>query len=108
MATLAGKKEALLTKMSQLDSSLAKFLILRASFGACRINHLLRALPFAIGQKLAAEVGCLFRSIFSECAGGGADTLYFDLACLSSFNGGLGLRGSATVHETAFMATAFT
>ena len=100
--------QALLTKLSHLDHSLSKFLILRASFGACRINHLLRALPFLVGQKLAVEVGHLFRSAFSECAGGGVDTLHFDLACLLTFCGGLGLRDPETVHESAFLAAAFT
>ena len=38
-----------------------------------------------VGQKLAVEVGHLFRSAFSECAGGGVDTIHFDFACFPIF-----------------------
>ena len=61
-----------------------------------------------VGKKLAVEVGHLFRSAFSECAGGGVDTLHFDFACFPTFCGGLGLRDPETVHETALLAAAFT
>ena len=54
---VAERMRLILSKLGQLDSSLAKFLIIRASFGACRINHFLRALPFAVGRALSGVCG---------------------------------------------------
>ena len=98
----------ILSKLGQLDSSLAKFFILKASFGACRINHLLWALHFAVGRALSGDIGRLFRLAFVDCVGNGCDPSHFDLACLPSFSGCLGLRGPERVHEAAFLASVFT
>ena len=84
---VAERMRLLLSKLGQLDSSLDKFLILRASFGACRINHLLRALPFAVGRALSGDIGRLSRLVFVDCVGNGCDPSHFDLACLPSFSG---------------------
>ena len=58
IAAVAGKTHALLAKLSQLDSSLAKFLILRASFGACRINQLAQSLAWFVDTWHCVEI-CL-------------------------------------------------
>ena len=105
---VAERMRLLLSKLGQLDSSLAKFLILRASFGACRINHLLRALPFAVGRALSVDTGRLFKLVFVDCVGNGCDPSHFDFACLPPFSGGLGLRDPERVHEAAFLAFVFT
>ena len=107
-SAISEKIMVLLEKLGQLDSSLAKFLILRASFGACRINHLLRALPFVVGKALSVDMDRLFRSAFVDCVGEGSDASHFNLACLPSFSGGLGLRDPERVHEAAFLSSVFT
>ena len=86
-SAISEKMRVMLEKLGQLDSSLAKFLILRASFGACRINHLLRALPFGVGKAPSVDIGRLFRSAFVDCVGEGSDASHFNLACLPSFSG---------------------
>ena len=101
------KMRVILEKLGQLDSSLVKFIILSASFGACRINQLLRALPFVVGKTLPVDIGRLFRSAFVVCVGEGSDASHFNLACLPPFSGGLGLRDPERVHEAAFFVFCF-
>ena len=49
------KLDDMLKKSFRLQSGLGKFLILRACVGACRVNHLLRALDLEDSRQLAIK-----------------------------------------------------
>ena len=61
------KLSTLLSKVALSKYSLAKFLLLRASFGAYRVNHLLRSVPFHHGPTLTRKSAILFRSALDDC-----------------------------------------
>ena len=82
-------------------------LILRARFGVCRINHLLRALPFVVGKPQSVDVGLLFRLAFVDCVADAGDPSHFGSTCFLSFSGGGGLRDPEKEHEAAFLASVF-
>ena len=53
--------ESLLSRLAMHESSLAKFLLLRACLGTCRKVFLLRSVPFALGKTLADKTAVLIR-----------------------------------------------
>ena len=61
---VCAKLAHLANRIGLLKSAIAKFLLLRACFGACRINHLLRSLPFEHGSLLEAYSRKRPRSLF--------------------------------------------
>ena len=97
-----------MTKVAFLKSNVAKFLLLRACFGACRVNHLLRGLPFRHGVALARKSTALFRSATKDILGSSLRDLNFELACLPVKKGGLGIRDPGCVLSAAFLASNFT
>ena len=103
----AAKLEEMLRRNSSLDCALGKFLILRACFGACRINHLLRSLDFAKGFHLASKVSVSFRRALEEILGSAISDDQYALACMASSSGGLGLQDPLNVHGPAFLASCF-
>ena len=107
MATLVNKLVSLLNKVGRLDSSLAKFLIFRASFVACWVNHLLRSLDLKHSIQLALDSGVVFQTAFDNIIGSKTTTTDYGLACMSSVAGGLGLRNPNKVLGPAFLASTF-
>ena len=95
------KLECLLAKIGQLKSNLVKFLLLRACFGASRVNHLLRSLEFRHGKAIASKSSAMFRRGLAEA---GSD-INFSLACLPGCRGGLGFKNPDFVHGAAFLAS---
>ena len=53
------KLESLNAKVGQRKSNLVKFLLLRACFGACGVNH--RSLEFRPGKAVASKSAAMFR-----------------------------------------------
>ena len=102
------KLDGMLTKSSRLGSGLGKFLILRACFGACPVNHLLRALDFEDGRQLATKVSTSFRHALEDLLQTTTTDEQHTLACLASQRGGLGLKNPTWKHGPAFLASCFT
>ena len=102
------KLEDLLQKVSRLGSGLGKFLLLRACFGACRVNHLLRTLDFLHGSRLANDAAVPFRKALDDLLRTATSDEQFTLACMASRRGGLGLKNPTWVHGPAFLASCFT
>ena len=69
MVDVTTKLRNMLAKVGALSSSVAKFLILRACFGACRVNHLLRSLDYLPGKHLAANSTELFQQALADTLG---------------------------------------
>ena len=92
---------AKLTHMAEriglLKSNIANFLLLRACFGACRINHLLRSLPFQHARLLAEKSSVFVRNALDEILGSPLPDICFLLACLPVRKGGLGIHDPALV-----------
>ena len=92
---------AKLTHMAEriglLKSNIANFLLLRACFGACRINHLLRSLPFQHARLLAEKSSVFVRNALDEILGSPLPHICFLLACLPVRKGGLGIRDPVLV-----------
>ena len=88
-------------RIGLLKSNIAKFLLLRACFGACRVNHLLRSLPFQHGKSLAEKASAIVRSTLEAIVGSPLPDICFMLACLPSRKGGLGLQDPALVFGLA-------
>ena len=53
-------------RIGLMKSNIAKFLLLRACFGACRINHLLRSLPFKHAKSLAEKSSVVVRNLLDD------------------------------------------
>ena len=98
----------MLQKSSRLHSALGKFLILRACFGACRVNHLLRALDYEDGRDLATKASIPFRLSLEDLLQKTTTDEQYTLACLASRRGGLGLKNPTWTHGAAFLASCFT
>ena len=90
-----------------LKSAFAKFLLLRACFGACRINHLLRSLPFEHGSLLAEKTAVIVRDTLGGILGSQLPDLLYELAYLPVRRGGLGIRNPRLVHGPVFLASNF-
>ena len=52
---VCAKLSLMAMRIGLLRSNIAKFLLLRACFGACRVNHLRRSLPFRHARSLAEK-----------------------------------------------------
>ena len=63
---VCGKPSTLLSNVALWKYSLAKYFLLRASFGACRINHLLRSWHFHHRPMLTRKLEILFRSALDD------------------------------------------
>ena len=92
-------------RIGLLKSSIAKFLLLRACFGACRINHLLRSLPFESGRSLSEKTAIIVRDTLGKILGSALPDLNYELACLTVRRGGLGIRNPRLVFGPAFLAS---
>ena len=90
-----------------LNSNIARFLLLRATFGACRINHLLRSLPLRYGQSLAEKASEIVRKALESILGSPLPDLCFLLACLPVRKGGMGLQDPVAVLGPAFLSSNF-
>ena len=99
LAELQQKMECFFTLLRTVDDVHAELLIMRSCTGACRVNHLLRVLPFEDGQLLAQKVSLLLHEQLSATLHTTTTPLQFDLACLPLRYGGLGLRDPK--HEAA-------
>ena len=103
------KLECILAKIGQLKSNLVKFLLLRACFGASRVNHLLRSLEFRHGKAIASKSSAMFRRGLAEAVGRSGSSelpdINYSLACLPGRRGGLGFKNPDFVHGTAFLAS---
>ena len=97
----------MLQRLQSLDSALARFLILRACLGACRVNFLFRSLDYTHGEQLALRTSELVQTAKSEILGTPLDDLQFALACLRSHKGGLGLQDPRFTHAPVFLAAVF-
>ena len=100
--------EFLLGRLALLESSLAKFLLLRACLGACRVVFLLRTVPFALGRQLAEKSAALVRKSLEGLLQIPLDDVQFGLACLRTHKGGLGIQDPRQVHGPAFLGSNFT
>ena len=101
------KLSHLAERIGLLKSNIGKFLLLRACFGTCRINHLLRSLPFEHARTLAARSSDIVRSALDDILGSPLPDICFLLACLPVRKGGPGIRDPALVLGPAFMASNF-
>ena len=104
---VCAKIQGLLSKLSFLKSNLTKFLLQRACFGVCRVNHLLRSLPFAHGTSLALKSSVLFHDALGDALGSAIPDIHHELASLPVRKGGLGLRNPTTVLGPAYLASNF-
>ena len=101
------KMQTMLAKLCALNTRVAKFLLLRACFGACRVNHHLRSLDFQHGKVLAQNSSALFREMLNDLLGSPCTDVQFKHACLPGRRGGLGLRNPNVVHGPAYLAAQF-
>ena len=94
-------------RIELLKNNVAKFLLLRACFGVCRINHLLRSLPLRHGQSLAEKASVIVRKALESILGSPTPDLCFLLACLPVRKGGMGLQDPMLVLGPAFLSSNF-
>ena len=57
------------SKAQTLKSNVVKFLLRRTSFGACRVNHVLRSLQFRHGKAVASKSAALFQHGLADAIG---------------------------------------
>ena len=57
------------SKAQTLKSNVVKFLLRRTSFGACRVNHVLRSLQFRHGKAVASKSAALFQHGLADAMG---------------------------------------
>ena len=107
VSEVCAKLSHMAERIGMMTSNIAKFLLLRACFGACRINHLLRALPFQHAQTLAEKSSIIVRKTLEAILGSPLPDICFLLACLPVRKGGLGIRDPALVLGPAFIASNF-
>ena len=72
---------------------------------ACRINRLLRSLPFEQGSSLAEKTATFVRDTASGILGSTIPDLHCELPCLPVRRGGLGIRNPRLVFGPAFLAS---
>jgi hypothetical protein len=97
----------MLSRLSQLQPSFARFLLLRECLGPCRVNHLLRTLDYSHGLRLARNTAAMVRTSFEEILGITCSDLQLQLACFQVRHGGLGLRNPMLVHIPAMLSSIF-
>ena len=98
----------MLSRLKLLDSALAKFLLLRACLGVCRIIFLLRSVEFRLGTELAVKTQVMVRQALADILGKEMDDTQFGLACARVHKGGLGLQDPVASHGPAFLGSSFT
>ena len=102
------KFDDMLSKLSRLQSSLGKFLNLRACFGACCATHLLCSLDLNVGTFLVTQSSHPFCRAIDDLLQRITSDEQYTLACLASRRGGLGLKNPTWTHGLAFLASCFT
>ena len=83
-------RTTMLHKLRWLESEVANFgfFLLKACFGTCRVNHLLRSLAVGHGWSLAEQTSALFRATFDSIFGDSCFDLRWVLACMLRPKGG--------------------
>ena len=89
------------SKAQTLKSNVVKFLLRRTSFGACRVNHVLRSLQFRHGKAVASKSAAMFQHGLADAMGSELPDVNF----ISGRRGGLGFRNPDFVHGAAFLAS---
>ena len=107
MDEVISKLSNLAARIDLLKYNIAKFLLLRACFGACRVNYLLRSLPFQHARSLAEKSSVIVRKALESIVGSPLPDLCFLLACLPVRKGGMGLQDPALVLGPAFLSSNF-
>ena len=102
---VCAKLAHLAKRIGLLKSAIAKFLLLRACFGTCRINHLLRSLPFEHGRSLSEKTATIVRDNLGHILGSAIPDIHYKLACLPMRRGGLGICNPRLVFGPAFLAS---
>ena len=99
--------EGMLGRLRQLDSSLTKFLILRACLGACKVTFLLRSLGLQFGKLIASRTKALLKTSLSGILEVDLDEVQFGLASMATVQGGLGLQDPEHVLGPASLGSSF-
>jgi hypothetical protein len=93
--------DACLERLALLADSYAGFQLLRSCLSACKVNHLLRALPFEQGVSLSAEAKAKLIEALSGLAGSQISFQSWSVASLPVRLGGLGLQDPESIHAAA-------
>jgi hypothetical protein len=108
-ATVSAKLQRCLDRLALLGCSFSSFHILRSCLSACKVIHLLRALPFDLGEDLARETHVKLREALGHILGTPVSVQQWALACLSIKAGGFGLLDPEKVvgpaHVACFIST---
>jgi hypothetical protein len=91
VAIVSAKLQECMDRLALLDCAASAFHILRSCLSACKVMHLLRALPFDLGEDLAREAQVKLREAFGHIIGTPVSVQQWSLACLPVKRGGLGL-----------------
>jgi hypothetical protein len=106
-ANVSAKLQTCLDRLGLLGCSFSAFHILRACMSACKVTHLLRALPFDLGEDLARVTQFKLREAFGHVLGTPVSMQQWALACLPIKAGGLGFidpeRVVAPAHVASFV-----
>ena len=98
---ISDKLQECLERVSLLADSFSSFHILRSCLSACKVNHLLRALPYEHGNSLAASTKLKLVDSLTSLVGAPVSFSQWGLAALPVRLGGLGLHDPLTVHPGA-------
>ena len=95
------------SRLPMLGSSHHAFFLLRSCLSTCKINHLLRCLPFKLGATLASKMKLLLEDALSEIIGLPLDPIACGLASFRIADGGTGLSDPTVVHAPAYLSSVF-
>lgn len=98
---ISAKLDACLERLSQLADSYAGFHLLRSCLSACKVTHLLRALPFEQGVSLSSSSKEKTVEAFGALVGAEISLQSWSLACIPVRLGGLGLQDPQRIHPAA-------
>ena len=105
VSEVCAKLSHMADRIGLLKSNIARFLLLRACFGACRVNHPLRSLPFQHGKSLAEKASVIVRNTLEAILGSPLPDICFLLACLPVRRGGLGLQDPRATDISSLVGT---
>ena len=105
LASHVDKVAAGLEHLQDLGHPQAAVLLLRYCHGTCKINHLLRSLPFELGKRLASAVTELVHGSLSLTLGQDLSPEVLALASFPISYGGLGITDASQTHAPAYIAS---
>ena len=92
-------------KLFILNDSQVSLLLLRACLGVCKVNFLLRVLPYSLSHVWAPQVRACLKKAVDSIVGAPLSEVQWQQASLPCNSGGLGIRDPVMVAPFAHVAS---